>query len=72
MNEWVLLIALLSPGGDFIDKIPVTMPNKVACKQAIKTLPKKDEHPMGVQYKGLCVTRAHWTGTAPMKNVPLD
>jgi hypothetical protein len=72
MNEWVLLIALFSPGGNYIDKIPVAMPTKTACEQAIKTLPKKGEHPMGVRYQGICVTMDHWTGTAPMKNVPLD
>ena len=72
MNEWVLIVSLFSPGGNFLDKIPVTMPDKISCKQAIKTLPKKGEHPMGVQYRGLCVTMAHWTGTAAMKNVPLD
>jgi hypothetical protein len=72
MNEWVLLIALLSPGGNFIDKVPVTMPNRAACQQAIKQLPAKGDHPMGVQYRGLCVTMAHWTGQKPMKDVPLD
>jgi len=72
MNEWILLVAMLSPGGDFINKVPVTMPTKTACEQAIKTLPKKGEHPMGVQYRGLCVTQAHWTGKKIMKDVPLD
>ena len=72
INEWVLIVAMLGPGGNFIDKVPVTMPNKTACEQAIITLPKKGEHPMGIQYRGVCVTQAHWTGTAPMKNVPLD
>jgi hypothetical protein len=55
-----------------MDKVPVAMPTKTACEQAIKTLPKKGEHPMGVQYRGVCVTQAHWTGAEPMKNVPLD
>jgi hypothetical protein len=72
INEWVLIVAFISPGGNFMDKVPVTMPTKTACERAIKTLPKKGEHPMGVQYQGVCVTRAHWTGTEPMKNVPLD
>ena len=47
INEWVLIVAMLSPGGNFIDKVPVTMPTKTACEQAIKTLPKKGEHPNG-------------------------
>ena len=72
MNEWILIVAFISPGGNFIDKVPVTMPTKIACEKAIKTLPKKGEHPMGVQYRGVCVTQAHWTGTEPMKTVPLD
>jgi len=72
MNEWILLVAMLSPGGDFINKVPVTMPTKIACERAIKTLPKKGEHPMGVQYRGLCVTADHWTGKKIMKDVPLD
>jgi len=52
--------------------VPVTMPTKIACERAIKTLPKKGEHPMGVQYRGLCVTADHWTGKKIMKDVPLD
>ena len=72
MNEWILLVAMLSPGGDFINKVPVTMPTKIACERAIKTLPKKGEHPMGVQYRGLCVTQAHWTGKQQMPGVAYD
>jgi hypothetical protein len=72
MNEWILLVAMLSPGGDFIDKIPVEMPTKAACVQAAKELPKKGETPMGIHYKGICVTADHWTGKKTMKDVPLD
>lgn len=72
IDEWILLMALFSPGGDFIGKVPVTMPSHVACKQAVKTLVKKVDDPMGMQYRGVCVTKAHWTGAEPMKNVPLD
>ena len=72
MNEWILIVSLFSPGGNFLDKVPVLMPNKVSCEQAMQKLPKKGDHPMGVQYRGLCVTKAHWDGTAPMTNVPLD
>ena len=70
--NWVLLISMLTPGGDFIDKIPVEMPTKAACQQAVKELPKRGESPMGVQYKGICVTMDHWIGKKKMKDVPLD
>jgi len=70
--EWVLLIALHSPGGDFIDKIPVAQPDKPSCEYARKNLPKKGENPMGLQFKGLCVTMDHWKGKKIMKDVPLD
>ena len=30
MKEWVLIINLLSPGGDYMAKVPVVMPNKQA------------------------------------------
>jgi len=70
--NWILLISLMSPGGDFIDKIPVEMPTRAACQQAAKDLPKRGESPMGVQYKGICVTADHWNGKNKMKDVPLD
>ncbi len=72
MNDWILIVFLLSPGGDFMDKFPVTMPNQVACNRAIKELPSRGEHPMGVQFRGICVTRAHWEGREVMPNVPLE
>jgi hypothetical protein len=72
MNQWVLIIQLLSPGGDYMDKIPVEMPTKTACVQAVKDLPKQGESPMGIQYKGLCVTMDHWTGKKKDKGVAFD
>lgn len=70
--NWVLLISMLTPGGDFIDKVPVEMPTRAACVQAAKDLPKRGESPMGVQYKGICVTMDHWTGKKKMKDVSFD
>ena len=70
--NWVLLISMLTPGGDFIDKIPVEMPTKAACVQAAKDLPKRGEGLMGVQYKGICVTMDHWTGKKKDKGVAFD
>lgn len=72
MKEWVLIIELLSPGGDFMDKVPVTMPTKTACVRAAKDLPKQADHPLGVQFRGQCVTMDHWTGKRRMKDVSLD
>lgn len=72
MKEWILLIELLSPGGDFMDKVPVVMPTRAACQTAIKELPKQEDHPLGVRVRGVCVTKAHWQGKETMKGVSLD
>ena len=70
--NWILLISMLSPGGDYIDKIPVEMPTKAACQQAAKDLPQRGESPLGVQYKAICVTMDHWNGKKKMKDMSLD
>ena len=70
--NWILLIAMLSPGGDYMDKVPVLMPNKAACEAALKALPKRGEDPMGVQFQGKCVTRDHWLGKKQMPGVAYD
>lgn len=72
MKEWVLIIELLSPGGDFLDKVPVIMPTRVDCVKAAKELPKTEEHPMGVKLRGICVTKAHWEGKKKMPGVAYD
>lgn len=72
MNSWVLLIAMFSPGGDYMDKIAIPVADKAACAQARKELPKRGEDPFGIQYKSVCLTRDHWTGKRLMKEVPLD
>jgi len=70
MTEWVLIIAMFSPGGDFIDKYaegPIaTKAECVSRQQALK--------PTGlqVQLKGLCVTKDHWTGKKQMPGVAYD
>ena len=70
--NWVLVIAMLSPGGDYIDKIPVAMPTRAACQKAAKELPQRSESPLGVQYKAICVTMDHWNGKKKMKDMSLD
>ena len=72
MKEWILIVQLMSPGGDYMDKVPVLMPSKQACEAARKELPPPPEHPLGIKARGVCVTRAHWEGRKPMKDVPLD
>ena len=70
--EYVLIIELLSPGGDFLDKVPVIMPDKASCVKARTGLPKVQEHPLGIRMQGVCVTKAHWTGKVQDKGVALD
>lgn len=72
MKEWILLIELLSPGGDYMDKVPVLMPSKIACQSAAKELPKNTDNPLGVRLQGVCITKEHWQGKSVMKDVPLD
>lgn len=75
MNHWVLIISLLTPGGDYAGKMPVYFPDKVSCQAALKRLsrPTVVENPYGLKYKGvLCVTQDHWEGRKSMKGVPLD
>lgn len=74
MSEWIMLVVLLSPGGDYMDKIPVAMPTEKVCRQSLKTLPKQGDegNPWNIRYAGICVTRDHWEGRRPMKNIPLD
>lgn len=70
--NYVLIIALLSPGGDYMDKIPVVMQDQKSCQQAIAQLPKQGENPWGMQFRGTCVSMAHWTGKKKDKGVNFD
>lgn len=71
-KEWVLIVQLLSPGGDYMDKIPVTVPTKAACVQAKQDLPQRGENPWGLQFRGVCVSMDHWTGKRKDKGVEFD
>ena len=71
MQEWVLIISLFTPGGDFMDKRHIVLPDQQACQRAKMDVETAD-NPMGVKVKTLCVTKAHWTGQKPMRGVPLD
>lgn len=69
---WILIVFMMSPGGDLMEKIPVDMPSKGACEKAMYNLPRRGESPMGVKFVGKCVTAKHWKGERTMKDVPLD
>lgn len=73
--DWVLVVFMFSPGGDYVGKLPVYMDGRPACRQAIADIPTNKEHPFGLTFKGVCVTRRQWeTGYEPNKRlrVPLD
>ena len=69
--SWVLIIAMYSPGGDFIGQDIVKLDAKRTC-EAIKAQLSSLDHPMRVTHKGLCVTRDHWEGKKQMPGVAYD
>ena len=76
MNTWLLLIAMYTPGGDFIDKqvVDYEFKSKADCVAVQRSMPNLDldAGAMGVKHRGLCITKDHWTGKRPMKDVALD
>jgi hypothetical protein len=71
MNEWVLIIAMLSPAGEFLEKRTVELKSRQEC-EAVRVQLHQMETPMGIKYRGVCVTKDHWTGRKMMKDMPLD
>lgn len=71
MNEWVLIIAMMSPGGDFIGKETVMFNSQKDC-EAVKIQLVQLDSPLRVQHKGICVTKDHWEGKKKMPNVAYD
>jgi hypothetical protein len=71
MNSWILIIAMFSPGGDFIDKRTLAFNSKKDCEAARMQVARSDS-PMGVKHKGLCVTSDHWEGKRQMPGVAYD
>jgi hypothetical protein len=69
--NWILIIFMTSPGGDFIGKQTIEFPTQKACESVRVQLPVLDS-PMGVKHKGLCVTRDHWEGKKQMPGVAYD
>jgi hypothetical protein len=66
MNQWVLVLGLFSPGGDYMGKIPQFFPDQQSCIRN-KELAENRTEPMPMTVKGVCVTYAHWTGQKPVK-----
>lgn len=71
MNEWVLIIAMMSPGGDFIGKNTIMFNNQKDC-EAVRIQLSQLDSPLRVQHKGVCVTKDHWEGKKKMPNVAYD
>jgi hypothetical protein len=71
MNEWVLIIALFSPAGDFMDKNIVEFKTQKDCEAVRVQLPRLNS-PLGVKHQGVCVTKAHWSGKKKMPEVAYD
>ena len=71
MNAWILIIAMYSPAGDYMDKTIVEFNTQKDCESVRAQLAILDT-PFGVKHKGLCVTKDHWTGKKPMKGIALD
>jgi hypothetical protein len=71
MNEWILIIGMFAPGGDFIDKRTVEFQSRKDC-EAVKIQLSYLDDPMRVKHKGLCVTNDHWTGKKKMPGVAYD
>ena len=75
MNEWILILHLLSPGGDYMGKIGLPFADRKSCEFVLKQIkkPVDTEYPMAPKARGfMCVTKDHWTGVKPMPGVPLD
>jgi hypothetical protein len=68
--NWVLIIMMSSPGGDFIDKRVEYLQDKKACQVRMAEIPRIT--PMMVKQFPLCVTMDHWTGKKLMPGVALD
>lgn len=69
--SWILIIAMYTPGGDFISKDTLGFNSQKSC-EAVKIQLSKLDHPMKVQHKGLCVTRDHWEGKKQMPGIAYD
>ena len=74
MSEWILVLVLLGPSGDFKNKIPVPQPTRAACESTMKEMRwRTDLNTDDVKVKPwVCVSKSHWEGKTVDKGVPLD
>ena len=68
--NWVLIIMMSTPGGDFIDKKVEFVRTQAECQVMAQQTDRIT--PMGIKQFPLCVTMGHWTGKKPMPGVALD
>jgi hypothetical protein len=71
MTEYILILAFMSPGGDFMGKHDIVQKNQVTCQQSLKTV-QNTPIATGGKIRALCVSRAHWEGKAQDKGVAFD
>ena len=71
IHPWILIIAMHSPAGDFIDKKTLAFNSRTDC-EAVRVQLTRLDSPMGIRHKGVCVTRDHWEGKKSMPGVAYD
>lgn len=71
-GAWVLIIAMYSPAGDFIDKRHEVVQDRKTCVFQRNIVNQREPSPIGVKERATCVTYEHWTGKKSMKSVALD
>lgn len=68
--NWVLIVMLSTPGGDFIDKTTEFTRTRAECQAKAQQVTRIT--PMRIRQDPICVTMDHWTGKKPMVGVALD
>ena len=71
MTEYVLILAFLSPAGDFMSKQGIVQKDRATCQQSLNVI-QNQVTPLGARIMALCVTKAHWEGKAQDKGVAFD
>ena len=71
MTEYVLILAFLSPAGDFMSKQGIVQKDRATCQQSLNVI-QNQVTPLGGRIRALCVTKAHWEGKAQDKGVAFD
>lgn len=69
--DWVLIVSMLSPGGNFLSKYPMTDLTKAECDKQVIEL-RSIRGPLGQQFNGVCVTKSHWEGKKKMPGMAYD